>query len=203
VRRRHIRRRLSETSAEADPAAALRQRVVGAASPEFSAWLERPSRAAAVLLGLVPRPAGLGIVLTERAGHLTDHPGQVSFPGGRIEGSETPEQAALREAQEEIALAPAQVDVLGQLPAQLTGTGFLITPIVGWVDPVFSAKPDPTEVQTVFEVPLAHLLAPENRRRTERTRWNTRFVTDEYRFERFLIWGATAGILRQFLHIIK
>lgn len=190
-------------AADLDAGAALRARIVGAPSPEFSAWLEGPHRAAAVLLGLVERRDGPRVLLTERARHLADHPGQVSFPGGRLQHGESPEQAALREAHEEVALAPMQVEVLGQLPEQLTGTGFVVTPVVGWIDPGFEARPDPAEVQAVFEVPLAHLRAPASRRRSERVRWQTRFVTDEYRYERFLIWGATAAILRHFLEIIE
>ena len=93
--------------------------------------------------------------------------------------------------------------MLGELAPQLTGTGFLVTPVVGWIDPGFQARPDPAEVQTAFEVPLEHLLAPTNRRRSERVRWKTRFVTDEFYFERFLIWGATAAILREFLEVIN
>lgn len=160
-------------------------------------------REAAVLLGLIERPAGLSVLLTERAAHLPHHPGQVSFPGGGLQDGETHEQAALREAGEEVALARSQVDVVGSLARQLTGTGFAVTPVVGWIDPGFEAIADPSEVETAFEVPLEHLIAPENRRRATRVRWNTQFITDEFYFDRFLIWGATAAILTQFLEIIN
>jgi len=203
AQRQHIRRCLAANVSQADATASLRERVIGTPSPEFTALLARPSRAAAVLLGLIERPEGPGVLLTERARHLVDHPGQVSLPGGRMHPGENPAETALREADEEVALAPSQVRLLGQLAPQLTGTGFLVTPVVGWIDPAFEGRPDRSEVETIFEVPLAHLAAPENRRQGERVRWNTRFTTDEFYFDRFLIWGATAAILSQFLEIIR
>jgi 8-oxo-dGTP pyrophosphatase MutT (NUDIX family) len=185
-----------------DPAAALRSRIVGTASPEFSARHELPGQAAAVLLGLVDQPAGPGILLTVRAAHLPHHPGQISFPGGRLQPGEPPDAAALREAEEEVALPQSQVTLLGRLPPQLTGTGFLVTPVVGWIAPGFVPRPDPAEVESAFIVPLDHLRLPANRGQTTRLRWDTELRSEEFYFERFLIWGATAAILNHFLEII-
>jgi 8-oxo-dGTP pyrophosphatase MutT (NUDIX family) len=202
--RRQIQQRLALAPPEVDAKTVLLANVVGSLSAELTTRLAAPSRPAAVLLGLIERPKGLTILLTERAAHLPHHPGQISFPGGRIEaGDADPVAAALREAHEEVGLQMAQVEVLGQLSPQLTGTGFTVTPVVGWLTADFEARPDPTEVQTAFEVPLAHLLAPENYRRQTLTRWGTRFSTVEFYFDRHRIWGATAGILMRFIEIIN
>lgn len=160
-------------------------------------------KAAAVLLLVVnhrPEPA---VVFTQRTAHLSDHAGQISFPGGRVdEGDETPEHTALREAQEEIGLAPERVDILGRLPEYRTSTGFCVTPVVGWAEPPLQYTPDPHEVADVFEVPLAFLLDTRNHRYESafykgRTRnyWAMPFG------ERF-IWGATAGMLVTFQRIV-
>ena len=97
----------------------------------------------------------------------------------------------------------AQVSVLGQLAPQLTGTGFCIHPVVGWVDREFRAVPDPAEVQSVFEVPLEFLLEPDNRKEASRARWGIRIRTDEYLYEDRRIWGATAAILTKFFEVIN
>jgi 8-oxo-dGTP pyrophosphatase MutT (NUDIX family) len=202
--RRRIRRGLASTPAERDPRALLLDHVVGRASPELIARLEGPSREAAVLLGLIERRAGLSVLLTERAAHLAHHPGQISLPGGQLDAGEDPVTAALREAFEEVALAPGDVDVLGRMPAQLTATGFTVTPVVGWVGAEdFVPRPDPAEVQSAFEVPLVHLLEPANRRRARRVRWGTEFMTEEFLFEQHRIWGATAAILARFIEVIN
>lgn len=157
-----------------------------------------------MLVGLVSRSDGLHVLLTERAAHLPDHPGQVSFPGGRLRSPEEGHvAAALREASEEVGLMQHQVDILGLLPPRLTGTGFAVTPVVGWVEAGFAAVPDPSEVESVFEVPVAHLLERGNARRTIRERFGSRFVVHEYQFERHRIWGATAAILAEFFEVIN
>lgn len=201
--RRRIRDGLAGTPADADPKAPLLAHVVGRASPELIARLEAPSRNAAVLLGLIDRRDGLKVLFTERASHLPHHAGQISLPGGQLDADEDPVSAALREAWEEVGLAPDSVAVLGRLPAQMTATGFTITPVVGWVlARQFEPLPEPAEVQAVFEVPLAHLLEPANRQRGRRVRWGTEFVTEEFVFERHRIWGATAAILARFIEAI-
>ena len=201
--RERIERGLAAAPEERNPKAGLLARVEGPVSSEFSAVLEQPSQPAAVLLGLIERSSGLQLLLTERARHLPHHPGQISFPGGRIDAVDTdPIDAALREADEEVGLDRQQVRILGRLGPQLTGTGFCIHPVVGWVDPGFRARPDPGEVRSVFEVPLEHLLEPAHRRRGTRERWGTRFLTDEYSYRNYSIWGATAAILTRFIEVI-
>lgn len=153
-----------------------------------------PFRPAAVLVPIVlhDRP---GILLTRRAEHLSAHPGQVSFPGGRIEAGETPEAAALREAAEEIGLDPRLPRLAGRMPPQPTGTGYEITPVLAFLDPGFAVTPDPAEVAHVFEMPLATLLDPAAPRMEERE-WKgrmRRYWVWPHEGER--IWGATAAIL--------
>lgn len=187
-----------------DPKTTLLANVIGTPSAELEALLAGPSQQAAVLVGLIERPAGLQILLTERAAHLAHHAGQISFPGGRLnDASESHVAAAIREANEEVGLAPHQVDVLGQLPPRLTGTGFAVTPVVGWIAEGFAAVPDPAEVQSAFLVPVAHLLDPGNRRQMTRERFGSRFLSYEFHFERHRIWGATAAILAEFFEVIN
>jgi 8-oxo-dGTP pyrophosphatase MutT (NUDIX family) len=167
--------------------------------------LERPGRAASVLVALLDRPAGLTLLFTERAAHLKDHAGQISFPGGRIaHAGETAVDAALREAHEEIGLHPADVEVIGTLDELLTGTGFSITPVVGYVaSRAFVATPDPTEVASVFEVPLEFVLAPANIYASYGERLGTRFRTFELHHGGYRIWGATAAILVNFRDLVS
>lgn len=151
---------------------------------------------AAVLVPLVERPHGWFVLLTLRAADLTDHAGQISFPGGRIE-PEDPDaiHAALREAEEEIGLPMHHVEVVGRLDTWLTGTGFEVTPIVGLVRPPESLIPDPVEVAEVFEVPLDFVLDARNhQRRSRELRGQQRsFFVLPYQHRN--IWGATAGML--------
>jgi 8-oxo-dGTP pyrophosphatase MutT (NUDIX family) len=157
---------------------------------------EGPTIPAAVLVPIINRPAGLTLLLTQRNADLPDHPGQISFPGGRME----PEDAslaytALREATEEVGLAPENVTILGELTPYETVTGYRVTPLVGWIEPPFELQPNPIEVQDVFEVPLAFLLDRLNHQRHFRMLGDVRveFWAIPYR-ERY-IWGATAAML--------
>lgn len=159
-------------------------------------------RPAAVLLGLVPRTAGLSVVLTLRKEDLRHHAGQVSFPGGRIEpGDAGPLDAALREAYEEIALDPARVQPLGWLDPLATITGFRVVPLVAVLEPGTTFVPDPREVASVFEVPLVHLLAPSNLRRVAiEFRGQSRHVLEYLPHEGGArIWGATASMLQNLI----
>lgn len=177
--------------------------VVGEASPEFLAAIDRPGREAAVLLGLIERPRGLQLLLTQRAAHLTHHAGQISFPGGRLaEAGEAAVAAALREAREEVSLEPGQVSVAGCLDLHWTGTGFSVTPVVGFISGGFEARPDPAEVSDVFEVPLEFILDPANVRSGIRERFGSRFRTYEFNYLEHRIWGATAAILMTFRDLI-
>jgi len=151
---------------------------------------------AAVLVGLVPRPKGTHVLLTRRTDSLRHHAGQVSFPGGRVESSDANViAAALRESQEEIALAPAQAAPLGFLDPFTTISGFRVTPVVAAIDPAYVAKPQPGEVADVFEVPLAYLMSPDNLRQVEMEYRERRRVVLEYDWPSHRIWGATAAIL--------
>ncbi|WP_431821791.1 CoA pyrophosphatase [Burkholderia sp. F1] len=160
-------------------------------------------RSAAVLVPLVVREAGLTVLLTQRADHLNDHAGQVSFPGGRREPFDRDATAtALREAKEEIGLAGEQVEILGALPDYLTGTGFCVTPVVGLVHPPFTVQADTFEVAEIFEVPLAFLMNPANHQ-IRIFHWDggeRRFFAMPYpRGDGggdYFIWGATAAMLR-------
>ncbi len=151
---------------------------------------------AAVLVPIVLRPTGLTMLLTQRTAHLRDHAGQVSFPGGRCEPSDTNATAtALREAQEEIGLDPAQVEVIGVLDEYRTGTGFTIIPVVGLVTPPLDLKLDDFEVADVFEPPLDFLLQVDN---YSRHQVEYRGALREYwavPWRGRYIWGATAGML--------
>ena len=144
------------------------------------------------------------MILTERAADLADHPGQVSFPGGRIEeGDDGPVAAALREAEEEVQLRPDLVSIAGCMENILTGTGFLITPVVGFVASEFRAVPDRTEVAAVFEVPLEFLLREDSVRASTRERFGTTLRIYQFDYAGHYVWGATAMILRNFVQIIK
>lgn len=157
---------------------------------------------AAVLVGLLPRPDALNVLLTLRTDELRNHAGQVSFPGGRVEATDPgPAAAALREAREEIGLPPAQVEPLGWLDPLVTITGFRVLPLVGLVHGNAEPVPDPREVAAVFEVPLAHLLAPSNLRRVPIDyRGRTRYVLEYLPHDGGArIWGATASMLHNFM----
>ena len=153
-------------------------------------------RPAAVLLGVIPRKDGAGVVLTRRTEQLRDHAGQVSLPGGRIESVDTsPAQAALREAHEEVGLEPGHAQLLGYLDPYLTITGYRVLPVVAMIHGDFSPRANPEEVADVFEVPLALLLDPAHLEQVEFTfGGRTRHVL-QYRYAAHRIWGATAAIL--------
>ena len=157
----------------------------------------RVLRPAAVLVGLWERPRGVQVVLTKRASHLKHHPGQIAFPGGKQEPSDAgPEAAALREAEEEVGLSPAKVQVVGLLPPHETVTGFTVTPVLGLISDDFVARPDPSEVEEVFTVPLRHVLDPA-RYGIEGRIWRGQ-MRHYYAvpWGPYYIWGATARILR-------
>ena len=173
--------------------------------PRFT---ERATSHASVLVALVPAMPGgeMTVLLTQRTDHLTDHPGQVSFPGGRAETTDASAAAtALREAHEEIGLDPALVDVIGDMPTYTTGTGFIVTPIVAFVRPGFVLRVDPFEVAEVFEVPLSFLMNPAHHRwhAVEMAGTQRQFLSMPFdgtdasgQARRYFIWGATAAMLR-------
>ncbi|MEE9299892.1 MAG: CoA pyrophosphatase [Alphaproteobacteria bacterium] len=185
--------------------------VGGAARARFGGDRGRPlhprGRApipAAVLLALVEREEGLGLLLTQRTAHLMDHPGQVSFPGGRVEPEDRdPTHTALRETEEEIGLAREKVEVLGLLDPYHTSTGFTVTPVVGLVRPPFRLTLDSFEVAEAFEVPLEFLMKPANRRRERRVHDGVEYEYDVFVHEGHVIWGATAGMIVGFCDLLS
>lgn len=157
---------------------------------------EGRARPAAVLVPVVNRDEGLTVLLTQRSAHLPDHPGQISFPGGRMEPEDADAgAAALREANEEIGLPGSRVTLLGRLADYETVTGYRVTPVVGWVEPPFPVVPDPVEVADVFEVPLAFLLDPANQQRHFRMQGLVRRDFWAIPYGERYIWGATAAML--------
>jgi 8-oxo-dGTP pyrophosphatase MutT (NUDIX family) len=198
-----IRRRLAAPRPPRDPRSRLLGNIDGPISPALREILDRPGRPASVLLALFERPSGATVLFTERAAHLKDHAGQVSLPGGRIAVGETPAEAALREAHEEVGLEPTAVDVIGSLDEFLTGTGFAVMPVVGVVaDRDFVARPDPREVAGVFEVPLGVILDRSAMSVGYFERHGSRILTYELHYGGRRIWGATAAVLRNFQDVI-
>jgi 8-oxo-dGTP pyrophosphatase MutT (NUDIX family) len=198
-----IRRRLATPRAPRDPRARLLGNVDGPISAQLREILSHPGRPASVLLALLDRRTGPTVLFTERALHLKDHAGQVSLPGGRIIGGESPAEAALREAQEEVGLDPAVVEIIGALDEFATGSGFTIMPVIGVVrDPEFVAIPDPREVAGVFEVPLPLILDRTAMGVGYFERHGSRLLTYELQFDGRRIWGATAAVLRNFQEVV-
>lgn len=157
----------------------------------------RVLRPAGVLIALWSGPSGTEMILTKRSSRLKHHPGQIAFPGGKVDpGDDGPVGAALRESWEEVGLPQDRVTVLGTLPQHETVTGFLVTPVLGTISGDFSPLPEAGEVEEVFSVPLSHVTTPANFR-IERRRWRgewRRYYALAY--GPYYIWGATARILR-------
>jgi 8-oxo-dGTP pyrophosphatase MutT (NUDIX family) len=146
----------------------------------------------------------MSVLLTLRNASLPHHAGQISFPGGRIEeGDASAAATALRETEEEIGLARESIEIIGRLDDYITGTGFLVAPIVGLIRPPYALNPDPSEVEATFEVPLAFLLDPANHRRESRVfngverRFYAMPYGDKY------IWGATAAMLMNLYDLLR
>jgi len=166
--------------------------------------LRAQPRLASVLVPLVLREGGLTILLTQRTAHLNHHPGQVSFPGGGVEADDSSAiDTALRETEEEVGLERRHVDVLGILPDYYTGTGYRVTPVVGLIAPPFTLRADPAEVAEIFEVPLAFLMDGLNHQRLSAQLPDGRRTFYAMPYDRFYIWGATAGMLRNLFHFLR
>ncbi|HUG24851.1 CoA pyrophosphatase [Piscinibacter sp.] len=205
---------LPPVSAEVLRPEALRRRFVAPPSwmPEIAVerrFTEREPTHASVLVPLVQRDE-VTVLLTQRTDHLTDHPGQISFPGGRAEPHDADAIAtALREAEEEVGLHARHIEVLGSLPTYTTGTGFIVTPVVALIQPPFSVDADPFEVAEVFEVPLSFLMSPANHRRhgidiagVRREFLSMPWLSADAEPRRYFIWGATAAMLRNFYRFL-
>ena len=165
-------------------------------NPTIKATLpERSLRPAAVLIPLIERQESWHVILTKRASHLKHHPGQVSFPGGKVETGETVEAAALREAEEEIGLPASAVQMIGSLSVHETVTNFTVTPFVGLVSDYRPAI-DPGEVEEVFEVPLDFLMAAENMSIQGRNWQGHRRQYYTIPYGPYYIWGATARMIK-------
>ncbi len=152
---------------------------------------------AAVLVGLIQQEVGYSVLLTRRSDTLRRHTGQIALPGGRCDPGENAWTTALREAHEEVGLHPDYVSLAGMSSPYRTGTGYLVTPVVGFIQPGFTLTPNPEEVADIFETPFGFLMDPANHEEHEReapSGERRRFyaMTHEDRF----IWGATAGMLR-------
>lgn len=161
-------------------------------------------RRAAVLIPLVTRPDGITVLLTRRTSNLAAHAGQISFPGGRLEPQDhDARDAALRETEEEIGVSRTHIQLLGALEEYGTVTGFRVTPIVGIVTPPVALAPDPTEVAEIFEVPLAFILDPVNRRHAVEKRDGIERDIYEILFQDYRIWGFTARLLVRLASVIE
>jgi 8-oxo-dGTP pyrophosphatase MutT (NUDIX family) len=172
-------------------------------SVEMSQEWVNTARVSAVLVAIVDAPEGPSVILTRRADHLRNHPGQISFPGGRVEESESVHEAAVREAHEEINLNPENVHIIGELdPLTTFVSNSLIIPVVARVDGIPSFVIQETEVARVFVTPL-HELARED---TYRNEWWARPQGDInihfFELDDETVWGATGRILRQVIDVV-
>lgn len=180
------------------------ERVRGDFQTDPSLPMRSDVRPAAVLVPLVDHAEGLSVLLTLRNAALQRHAGQVAFPGGRMDADDVSvSAAALRETEEEVGLPRSAIEIVGRLDDYITGTGFIVAPIVGLVRPPIVAKPDPREVESVFEVPLAFFLDPANHRRESRLfngverRFYAMPYGDKY------IWGATAAMIINLYDLLR
>lgn len=170
---------------------------------EFEKWpaelrrnLGRDFKPAGVLIPIIEREQALSVLLTRRSAKLKYHPGQVSFPGGRMEREDADiEATALRETHEEVGIRPSEVEIAGYLEPTLTITGYAVTPVVGLIRPTIDLIIDPTEVEHAFEVPLAFLLDEATAHRSEREVYGVKVPVIEFTFAAERIWGATANIV--------
>ncbi len=166
---------------------------------ERNEWVAggKPLIPAAVLVPLVVHEDGLNVMLTKRTDHLNNHGGQISFPGGRVDDSDRDAlHTALRETEEEVGLHSKDIEIIGELDEYIVGTGYLVNPIIGVIEPPFELTLHEGEVAEVFEVPLEFLITPENMKRHAREFEGIKRHYFAITWEKYFIWGATAGMLR-------
>ena len=202
--RQLIEERLRGTQPGGDPVKALIAGLEPGQAEELRKLLPAEFSRAAVLVPIVERPEGLSVLLTQRASHLKNHPGQISFPGGRVEAADSsPWETALRETEEEIGLGREHLSLAGYLADHFVISGYLVTPAVAFVRPGFELKLDLTEVDEVFEVPLEFVLDPANHVPRERRFGGHTFKAVDIPYQRHNIWGATAGMLMTLYRMLR
>ena len=202
--RRLIEERLKDSRAVPDPTNAVPAGFAAGDIESIRAYFPAAPIAAAVLVPIVDHDTGPTVLLTQRASHLKNHGGQISFPGGRIEPTDlNPIEAALRETEEEIGLSREHVTFVGYLEPQLVLTGYWVTPVVAFVQPGFELKLDEREVEAAFEVPLSHILDPANHRARQRELGALSVQVYDIPYGDHHIWGATAGMLMSLCRLLK
>jgi len=202
--RQLIEQRLRDTAPGGDPLQPLVAGLEPGQAEALRKLLPAEFSRAAVLVPLIDRPEGLTVLLTQRASHLKNHPGQVSFPGGRMEsGDAGPWETALRETEEEIGLGREHVSLAGYLRDHFVITGYLVTPVVAFVRPAFELSLDRTEVDDVFEVPLDFVLDAANHVARERQFGGHTFQAYDIPYQGRNIWGATAGMLVTLYRLLR
>ncbi|MEM6413093.1 MAG: CoA pyrophosphatase [Pseudomonadota bacterium] len=202
--RLHIERNLQRASAQRMRAlfAEMNPHLVGRKDFE-SRWTEK-RKDAAVLIPIIPRDAGASVLLTVRAADMPSHAGQISFPGGRVDDADqTRVDTALREAEEEVGIPRDQVDVIGALGIHQGGLGFSVTPIVGLISPDISLTLCEREVAEAFEVPLAFVAELSNHIVETHEHKGTKYNLFATPYEKYHIWGLTAGILRSLAETLQ
>jgi 8-oxo-dGTP pyrophosphatase MutT (NUDIX family) len=203
--RRLIEERLRDTRPPTPAATAIPAGFTPEAYEAVRQYYPAAPTPAAVLIPIVDHEDGLTVLLTQRASHLKNHAGQISFPGGRIEAAdEGPLAAALRETEEEIGLGREHVTLAGYLDPHLVLTGFWVTPVVAFVQPGFELRLDRREVETTFEVPLAYILDAKNHHWRERPiGGNTSVRVYDIPYGSHHVWGATAGMLVSLYRLVN
>lgn len=202
--RRLIEERLKDSHAAPDPTSAVPAGFTATDIDAIRAYFPAKPIAAAVLVPIVDHEAGLTVLLTQRASTLKNHPGQISFPGGRIEPTDlNPREAALRETEEEIGVPREYVSFAGYLEPQLVLSGYWVTPVVAFLQPGFELRLDRREVEAAFEVPLIHILDPVNHRARTRELGAVTVQVYDIPYENHNIWGATAGMLMSLYQLLR
>lgn len=160
---------------------------------------------AAVIIPIINHATGLTVLLTQRTSTLLHHPGQISFPGGRVEPQDKSlEMTALRETFEEIGIPATQIQLIGELPPFHTvATGYTIAPLIGLITPPYELKLDPVEVESVFEAPLDFVLDPQNHHLEKHLIQNHLREYSVIQYKQWRIWGVTARILVNLAQILR